>query len=294
MKGYMLPMLLLFLSLGCSSSDDAVTKPVPETGVITQPEEEEEVLEAQDIFNVAYGPDAEQKMDVYLPRGRNENTKVFVLVHGGGWSSGSKSDFNYVIPMLKSEFPGHAIVNIDYRLATTQSPAFPKQIQDIEKVVEFLKASDYKISDDYAFIGASAGAHLAMLYSYKHDAQHNVKAVCDIVGPSDFTDPFYTSHPYFNFAAMYLVGDISNNPQAAIEVSPALHVTAQSPATIMFYGGQDPLVPSSQATRLKAKLDEAGVYNEYYLYANGGHGNWNAETTADFTAKLITFLKERF
>lgn len=281
MTKYMLPIILLFFTLGCNSTDENQTP-------------QQSNLPAQDIMNVSYGNDAEQKMDVYLPAGRNANTKVFILVHGGGWSGGDKADFNYVIPTLKAQFPNHAIVNINYRLATASSPAFPKQVQDIEKVIAFLKASDYSVSDDFAFIGASAGAHLAMLYSYRYDTSNEVKAVCNIVGPTDFTDSYYTANPYYAYASLYLVGNVDNQPEAAIAVSPALHVNANSPATIMFYGGQDMLVPSSQADRLKAKLDEYNVYNEYYLYANGGHGNWNAQTTADFQDKMIQFFKERF
>lgn len=276
----MIPMIMLFFNLGCNSN-----------GENKQPDV---VLPAKELKNVAYGNDPEQKMDIYLPQGRDENTKVFILVHGGGWSGGSKADFNYVVPILKAEFPNAAIVNINYRLATMQSPAFPKQIKDIETVIQHLKESDYNISSDYAFIGASAGAHLAMLYSYKYDISHDVKAVANIVGPADFTDPFYANHPYFQYAALYLVGNVANRDEASVEVSPALHVTKESPATILFYGGQDPVVPSSQATRLKAKLDSAGVYNEYHLYKNGGHGNWNQPTMKDFQEKLIFFLRERF
>lgn len=276
----MFPMIMLFFNLGCNQVEEK-----------TQPKT---ILPAKEIKNVAYGNEADQKLDIYLPEGRDENTKVFILVHGGGWSGGSKADFNYVVPILKAEFPNHAIVNINYRLATMQSPAFPKQVQDIEKVVQHLKEGDYNISSQYAFIGASAGAHLSMLYSYRYHKNNEVKAVANIVGPADFTDPFYANHPYFQYAALYLVGNIANRPEAAVEVSPALHITKDSPATILFYGGQDPVVPSSQATRLKAKLDEAGVYNEYHLYKNGGHGNWNQATMKDFQENLVMFFKERF
>jgi acetyl esterase/lipase len=206
----------------------------------------------------------------------------------------SKADFSYVVPILKAQFPDHAIVNIDYRLATMQSPAFPKQIQDIEKVINHLKESDYSISSDYAFIGASAGAHLSMLYSYRYDKAGDVKAVCNIVGPADFTDPFYAHHPYYHFAGMYLIGDMTKHPEAAIEVSPALQITKDAPPTIMFYGGKDPVVPVSQAERLKQKLDAAGVDNEYHLYANGSHGGWNDATMKDFQDKLVSFVKKHF
>src|SRR5690606_608877 len=177
MKKIMMPVMLLFMGLSCNQSDEA---PAPPSN-----------LPAQDLMNVSYGTDSLQKMDVYLPEGRNEDTKVFILVHGGGWSGGSKAEFNYVVPILKSQFPNYAIVNMNYRLATMESPAFPKQIQDIEKVVDHIKSAEYNISSDIAFIGASAGAHLAMLYSYKYDTDDDVKAVCSIVGPTDFTDSAY-------------------------------------------------------------------------------------------------------
>lgn len=281
MNKYMLPIVLLFFNLGCNSADE------------NQGTKKSD-LPAQDMMNVSYGSNAQQKMDIYLPAGRNAETKVFILVHGGGWSGGDKAEFNYVIPTLKKQFPDHAIVNINYRLATAESPAFPKQIQDIEQVMKFLKNSDYSISDKYAFIGASAGAHLSMLYSYKYDKQNNIKAVCSIVGPADFTDPYYTSNPYYTYTSLYLVGNGGNRPEAAIAVSPAQHVNADSPPTILFYGGQDMLVPSNQADRLKAKLDQYNVYNEYYLYADGGHGNWNVRTRTDFQEKMINFFREQF
>ncbi|HEX8269099.1 MAG TPA: alpha/beta hydrolase [Flavobacterium sp.] len=283
MKRMITPLILLFIGFGCNSSDnDNIAPPTN--------------LPARDMMNVAYGTDPEQKIDLYLPAGRNTDTKVFILVHGGGWSSGSKSDFNYVVPMLKSQFPNYAIINMDYRLATMQSPAYPKQIDDIKKVIDHLQTSDYSISNQYAFIGASAGAHLAMLYSYKEDSADNVKAVCSIVGPTDFSDPSYTDNPMFQYGSFYLIGNIdyAQNPEIVAAVSPAAHVSADSPPTIMFYGGMDPLIPATQGARLKDKLDQFGVYNEYNLYPSGGHGNWNTQTMLDFQTKLIAFFHARF
>jgi len=283
MKKYSLPLILLFLTFGCNKS--------PENNP-----EEYTSLPAQNSLNISYGNDAQQIMDIYLPAGRNVNTKVIILVHGGGWSGGSKTDFDYFVPTLKAEFPSHAIVNMNYRLATASSPGFPKQIQDIEKLVQHLKASDYSISSDYAFIGASAGAHLSMLYAYHYDPDDDVKAVCSIVGPTDFTDPSYTGNPLYEYGLTALVGNVTfqSNPEIFIEVSPRTHVTAYSPPTIMFHGGQDPLIPATQGPRLKEKLDEFNVYNELYIYPNGGHGNWDAVTMADFSTKLIAFLQAKF
>jgi len=250
--------------------------------------------QTQVLLDVAYGNDPEQKMDLYLPMKRNEDTKVFILLHGGGWSGGSRDRLHYFIPMLREEFPDHAIVNMDYRLASFESPAFPKQVQDVETAIAFIEEGNYNIGNQYAFIGMSAGAHLAMLYSYRHDMHRNVKAVCSIVGPSDFTDPFYVSHPYYQYAAMYLLGHSKSHEDAVFGISPANFVNPLSPPTILFYGGKDPLVPRSQAERLKAKLDANGVYNEYYLYENGGHSKWEASIAENFRTKLVAFIKAKF
>jgi len=283
MKSAMTLMLLtLFYVVGCNSTDDRSND---------QPN-----LAAREIMGVSYGNDPEQKMDVYLPANRTSDTKVLVLIHGGGWTGGSRSDFAYAVPWLKAFFPNHAIVNLDYRLATQQSPGFPKQIEDITKALQFVTTSDFQVSDDFALIGASAGAHLSMLYAYEHDQDHEVKAVASIVGPTDFTDPAYVGNPLFQYGLTALVGnaDYQTNPEVFIAVSPRTHVNAQSPPTIQFNGGQDPLIPVTQQSRLKQKLDESGVYNEAYLYPQGGHGNWDAVTNADLQAKLVAFLQNHF
>lgn len=45
----------------------------------------------QDQREVFYGNDPQQKMDVYLPADRNENsTKVLILIHGGAWVEGDR------------------------------------------------------------------------------------------------------------------------------------------------------------------------------------------------------------
>jgi acetyl esterase/lipase len=278
-KLLLLPFLFLFLITGCGDDDTNTT--YDDTSV------------AKELLNVSYGSDAEQLVDIYLPAGRTENTKVILLLHGGSWVAGNKSDMSYLIPTIRQQFPNHAIVNINYRLATDNSAAFPKQIEDIQKVIQYLESDKYIISDDYAFIGFSAGAHLAMLYSYAYDTDHNVKAVCDVVGPADFLDPEYLSHPLFTSASQSLIGTFTPTEAQIQQVSPVSHITAQSPPTLSFYGGQDPLVPASQGPRLKAALDNVGVYNEFNFYEDGGHADWDQQTMLEVFGKITVFLQTR-
>lgn len=283
-KYFILHFLLLFITVGCSSDDNNNSAPP-----VAEP------LVAEEIMNVSYAPDAEQKMDIYLPEGRNENTKVFVLVHGGSWVLGSKEDMNFMIPTLQSQFPGHAIVNIDYRLASPENPVNPMQINDIKSVISFLESNyEQELAHEYAFVGVSAGAHLSMLYSYKHDVNHDVKAVVDIVGPADFTDIEYVNHPLYTQSAFTLLGTATPTMAQIEEINPVTHITAQAPPTISFYGGQDPLVPASQGVILESRLNDAGVYNEFNFYPDGGHADWNVAIMQEVFNKTILFLQNNF
>ena len=96
--------------------------------------------------NIAYGSDPKQKMDMYLPAGRSiDSTKVMVIIHGGGWREGDKSDFTPYMNSLQQRLPGYAIFNLNYRLAGDNKNLFPSQENDIKAAIEFIysKRSEY-------------------------------------------------------------------------------------------------------------------------------------------------------
>lgn len=252
--------------------------------------------ESYTLTNIGYSGHVQQNMDIYLPANRNSSkTKVIVLIHGGSWNSGDKTELNEYFNMLKTFFPNYAIANINYRLGTTESPGYTKQLDDVKAALEHLQLNQYQLNKDYFLIGASAGAHLAMLYGYSV-TNGQVKGICNTVGPTDFTDPAYTSNPQFAQAITGLVGNIkyTDNPQLFVSLSPVTHVTTQSPKTISFFGDQDPLIPVSQKDRLHNKLNQLNVVNEAYVYAGQGHGDWNDAVAQDFAAKLMLFINTHF
>lgn len=251
-------------------------------------------LTSETLMNVSYGSDAEQVFDLYLPAERTSSTKTLILVHGGGWTAGDKADMTGFVSLIKQNLPDYAIANINYRLASQDNFAFPMQINDIQSVINKLKTSNYSISDDFGFIGVSAGGHLSLLYSYAHNSENDIKMVCSIVGPTNFTDPNYVNDPTFSSLYTSLTGvSYADNPEYYEELSPLYKATSSAPPTILFYGNQDPLVPTSQGTDLHLKLDNLSVYNEFTLY-NGGHGDWATPDQIDAYTKLIAFINNRF
>ncbi|MFB9058187.1 alpha/beta hydrolase fold domain-containing protein [Mariniflexile ostreae] len=243
----------------------------------------------QDVY---YGPGKDQSFDIYLPANRNSDTKTIILVHGGGWSGGDKKDMNAFKDLILQEFPSLAIVNMNYRLADHVHAPYPMQIDDITTVVDELKnrKNDYNISEKIGFIGTSAGAHLALLWSYAFSTHKNVEMVCSMVGPTNFTDPAYLNNTNPELQGMIDLFGIKPEIPFLKKISPYHQATASSPPTILFYGAKDPLIPVTQGTAMRDKLISLNVSHEFILYSNGGHG-WVGPDLLDTWIKLKTFMQ---
>ena len=257
---------------------------------------EQKPLPAETLLNISYGKDSAQKMDIYLPADRTDsNTKVLVLIHGGGWASGDKSEFATAIPILKEKLPHYAIVNLNYRLANQTANHFPTQENDIKQAMQYIldKTATYHISSDLVLLGTSAGAHLALLQAYKHTDQLKPKAVISFFGPTDMVDMYNRQYnSYYQFALQLLVGGTpATKPHVFRQASPIYFVNRQSAPTLLLHGGKDGLVPPSQSKNLKDKLDKAGVPAELVIYPNEGHG-WYGANQANSFDRIVAFLKK--
>lgn len=255
-------------------------------------------LPQKDMKNVAYGTDAAQMMDIYLPAGRDViNTKVLFFIHGGSWNSGDKSDFDTAIASVRTSLQDYAIVNLNYRLANNGSNFFPVQLNDVQSAVDFITANavSYNINaSKLVMVGASAGAHLALLESYKNNSSGKIKAVVDLFGPTDLVD-LYNNHPIPAASQPVLVNFLGATPITNLtlyqQASPINFVTVQSPPTLIFHGGADYVVPISQSTALKAKLAAANVKVDMVTYPTEGHG-WFDANLLDTYAKTIAFIQQ--
>lgn len=253
----------------------------------------------QTSLNVSYGTDAAQKMDIYLPANRSTaSTKVIVMIHGGGWTSGDKSDFTSFVDTLKRRLPGYAIFNINYRLSANPNNLFPTQEMDVKSAIEYIfsNSASYRISDKYVLMGASAGAHLAMLQGYKYNAPVKAKAIVSFFGPSDMADMYNNpvgGNPLFALAVANAVGATPSQNQLLYTNSSPVNFISNSSAmpTILLHGGLDPLVSPTHSTMVESKLNLAGITNQYVFYPAGGHGDWNTDTYTDAFNKIESFIE---
>ena len=251
-------------------------------------------LPASSTLNVSYGSHWSQTMDIYLPAGRtSSNTPFMLIVHGGGWTGGDKGEFNAVITRLQTLLPHYAFFNINYRLFDGVNNKYPAQEEDIKAAVNFInsKAGEFNISNKMVLMGASAGAHLAMLQGYKHIAPLKARVIISFFGPTDLVE-FYNNPPSPSLQPSLnaLFGySPEQNIQGYQQASPAFFVNAQAAPTLMLHGNLDQLVPVAQSTLLKNKLTAAGVSNKLVVYPNEGHG-WMGASLEDSYHQINSFL----
>ncbi len=256
-----------------------------------------QALAEQTLVDVPYAADASQKMDVYLPANRSEaTTYIVVMVHGGSWSGGDKTDFNTDIPNIRTLLGNYAIFNINYRLANGSSILLTQQTDDINTAFAYItsKAAEYHVNTNkIALMGASAGGHLALLKAYKANADGRIKAMVDLFGPTDMAW-MYNNHPLPIYTQPIIANVMGGTPTTSAAAytsgSPINFVTSTVPPTIIFHGTIDPVVPISESDRLNTKLQTAGVAHQYITYIGEGH-SWVGTNLTDTYNKATDFIK---
>jgi acetyl esterase/lipase len=112
-------------------------------------------------LNQAYGEDAKQRLDLYLPEGEVEAAPVFLFLHGGGFREGDRAQYGFVA----EPFAAHGIITAvaSYRL-TEDGHHYPAQPEDARAAVEWLyrHVAEYGGDREAIYVGGhSAGAILA-------------------------------------------------------------------------------------------------------------------------------------
>ncbi len=246
------------------------------------------------ILDTAYGPDARNKMDIYLPEGRNSSTKTVLLIHGGAWVQGDKKDMKAAVDLFKTKWPQAAYASINYRYANGNTVVCDNILSDIKAAVGLIEnnRSKFHLSGQVALLGASAGAHLALMYAYTQNQQGTIKCVADLFGPTTLNDwQWYNSTFPLNYKdLMTKITGSAWNESLYKNNSPNYRAHKDAPPTIIFHGTLDPVVPLYQSQWLRGRLNELKVPNEYYEYIDF-HG-FTMENYNDCVEKCVRFFKQ--
>ena len=115
-----------------------------------------------------------------------------------------------------------------------------------------------------------------------------VAAILDWYGITDLNDML--TGPNQRGYAVAWFGALPNAQELARKVSPLTYVRRDVPPILIIHGDADPIVPYSQATRLRDALSTAGARSDMYTVHGGGHGNYSAEERVKIYEKIHEFL----
>ncbi|WP_324719958.1 pectinesterase family protein [Salinimicrobium sp. HB62] len=250
--------------------------------------------------NIVYKSTAEKELtaDVFLPKAeKGEKFPVVLLVHGGGWLTGSKENLHPLAQKLAAE--GCVAVTAAYRLGT--EAVYPAAVIDLKDAVKWIKENADKYHIDpakIAVLGASAGAQLAtlvgvtpqsQLFKGEHqDLSDEVQAIVNIDGIVSFIHPDAEEGW---MAATWLGGSKADKFKTWKEASPLEYVDGDTPPTLFinssyprFHAGRDEMVEL---------LDRYEIYNEVHTIDKTPHAFWLVHPWFDETVRLTTNFLDR-
>jgi acetyl esterase/lipase len=190
-----------------------------------------------------------------------------IVIHTGGWDSGSPKEFETMNHYLASQ--GYAVAAIQYRFAPHYQ--WPAQKDDTLAAIGFLKQHAERFGiDPHRFIlfGRSAGGQIAGATAYSmHDPA--IKGYIGFYAPADLIFAYEHLSPEPDILDSrtllhnFLGGTLEERSAVYADASSYHHISAATPPTLLIHGTKDTLTWYRQSERLSAVLTERGVPNLY-------------------------------
>ena len=265
-----------------------------------QPLASENVITEEDIVYKKTAT-SNLKLDVYRPKiSLEEKCPAVLLIHGGGWISGSKENLRILAQHLAES--GFVAITAAYRLS--MEAVYPAGVIDIKDALRWMRsnAENYNIdSKRIAILGTSAGAQLATLvgvtpntkiYNEQHEAiSSEVQAIVNIDGIVSFIHPEASAEG--KAAGLWLDGSRDENPKNWKEASPLEYVDKNTPPAL-FINSSMPRFHAGRDDMIKI-LEENNIYSEVHTLEGSPHSFWLLEPwfqpTLDYT---VSFLNKVF
>jgi acetyl esterase/lipase len=240
--------------------------------------------------DLRYGSYERNVIDISIPDTAPEG--VILFIHGGIWMYGDKNNCPIFLDTFRDRF---AVASMSHRYID-ETTHIDDLVDDVSAAVKYIREFCSQHNTDpgkLIIMGHSSGAHLSMLYAYKHYETSPIPvAFCvNMAGPADLGDIAFR----YNFeklgwvkffyeiaekAAGYHIvdGDVTaegyseRGRQILAAISPITFVTSSSPPTIIVHDVTDALVPYANSAALNSVFNVYGVDHSFIaLYSGIGH-----------------------
>jgi acetyl esterase/lipase len=239
----------------------------PQTGRVT--------VEYDVVFGTGGGRDL--KCNVYTPPQPGPERPAILLVHGGGWTSGDRSQLHgYGILLGRL---GYVCVATEYRLAGESK--WPAQIHDVKAALRWMRANAARLGVDpnkISVSGNSAGAHLSLMVAGTANMPEfegeggNTGVDTSVAASIAFYAPvqLYVPGQPLDQLMSFLFGR-GADVEVARRASPIAHASGTFPPTLLITGNKDELVPDQASFNMYRALIDAGATAELHVYADAPH-----------------------
>jgi acetyl esterase/lipase len=239
----------------------------PEAGRVT--------VEHDVVFGTGGG--RELKCNVYVPPQPGPARPAVLLIHGGGWVQGDRSQlhgYGILIGRL-----GYVCVATEYRLAGEAK--WPAQLHDVKAALRWMRANAGRLGLDarkIAVSGNSAGGHLSLMVAGTQNVPEfeggggNAGAGTEVAAAIGFYAPtqLYTPEQPLREELSFLFGR-GYKEETARGASPITYAGPSYPPTLLITGNKDELVPNEASFRMYQALVAAGAKAELHVYEGAPH-----------------------
>ncbi|NLR10527.1 MULTISPECIES: alpha/beta hydrolase [Lactobacillaceae] len=242
-------------------------------------------------FDLAYGTDPAQKLDIWLPKQTAKTYPTIVFIHGGGFISLDKRESESSPVVIEALHRGYAAVSLNYRMLPKAH--YMETTQDIQSAIAFVLAHATEFQLDVTNLivwGGSAGGYLALMAGLLRP--HWVKKVVAWYPITDFPQidtqlasnqiiqkflPSRTSDhdktyvpatpltessdfPFHNTAnsldSQFIGESLAHDSLKGILASPINYLTNTIPPMLLQHGSGDEIIPMQQSTTFAFKAQQ--------------------------------------
>jgi acetyl esterase/lipase len=216
------------------------------------------------------------RCDLFHPPEPGKGRPAVVLIHGGAWRQGDRTQLRgYGIALARR---GFVCASVEYRLSGEAK--WPAQLHDVKAALRFVRSQSTQLGIDPAKIsvsGNSAGGHLALLLA---GTRNQPEFEGEGGHPGVSTDcaaciAFYPPTRLLKLAAdtpegLLFAADAAD--ETVRLASPIEHARKDFPPTQLIHGNRDQLVRPSASLKMYEALSKAGAPVELHMYNGAPHG----------------------
>lgn len=240
------------------------------------------------------------KLDLYIfSPDSPTHAPAIVFFFGGGWQNGTPQQFEFQCRELAKR--GMVAITADYRVASRHGVKPTACVADARSAVRWIREHAEELGIDpnrIAAAGGSAGGHIAACSALidRFDEPSEDKKISATPNALVLFNPALVLAPIDGFDASGFGTRVPEDRLGTlpINLSPAHHITKETPPTIIFHGKQDTTVPFDSAVAFSKIMTQLGNRCELKAYDGQKHSFFNndrfKQETLDQTDAFLVSL----